>query len=204
MHRDDGADSLIEVVAHSLVSDVDGHKRALPVVAVDNIGLLRQGLEQFRHRAGEKAETLAVVIVAVELAAAEIRLVVNKVPRDAVALERKEPAVDAAPRKAHERPFLKVELAAPLVLHALVERQNNADLLASLGERLRKAAGHVRKAARLAKGDRLARHIQNVHAQTPFSRLIFFRQRSPCSRRAGSSRVRSACRRGGCGRPCRR
>ena len=120
MHRNDGSDSLIKVVAHGFIPDVDGHKRALPVVAVDNVGLLRQGLEQFRHRAGEKAKALAVVIVAVELAAAEIRLIVDKVPRDAVALERKEPAVDAAPRKAHERPLFKVELLAPLVLHALV------------------------------------------------------------------------------------
>ena len=126
MHRNDGSDSLIKVVAHGFIPDVDGHKRALPVVAVDNVGLLRQGLEQFRHRAGEKAKALAVVIVAVELAAAEIRLIVDKVPRDAVALERKEPAVDAAPRKAHERPLFKVELLAPLVLHALVKRQDDA------------------------------------------------------------------------------
>ena len=117
-----------------------------------NVGLLRQGLEQFRHRAGEKAKALAVVIVAVELAAAEIRLIVDKVPRDAVALERKEPAVDAAPRKAHERPLFKVELLTPLVLHALVKRQDDAHAVSVCRERLRKAASHVGKAARLAKG----------------------------------------------------
>ena len=175
MHRNDGSDSLIKVVAHGLVPDVDRHKRALPVVAVDDVGPLRQRLQKLRHRAGEEGKAFAIVIVAVKLAAAEICLVIDKIPRDAVTLKGKKAAVNAAPRKAYECPPFKMELIAPPVLHALVKRQNDAHAVAVRGERLRKAPRHIGKAARFAKRHRLARHIQNVHTKAPFSRLFFIR-----------------------------
>ena len=125
MDGDDRADGLVEFLAHRLVADVDGHERGLPVVAVDDVRLLRQQRQQLRHRAAEEGEALAVVIIAVKLGTLEILLVVHEVPRHALPLVGEKSAVQAAPGKAHIGVALKVQPVTPRVRDALVERQND-------------------------------------------------------------------------------
>ena len=134
MHRDDGADALVKVVSHGLVADVDRHKGGLPVVAMHHVRLLRKGGQQLCHRAGEESEALAVVIVAVKLSAAEVALIVDKIPRDALVFEGEQAAVDLAPGKAHIGPAFKVQFLSPFVLHRLVKRQDDAHAVARCRE----------------------------------------------------------------------
>ena len=86
------------------------------------------------HRAAEEGEALAVVIIAVKLGTLEILLVVHEVPRHALPLVGEKPAVQAAPGKAHIGVALKVQLVAPRVRDALVERQNDAHAVAVRGQ----------------------------------------------------------------------
>ena len=71
---------------------IDGHQRRLPVVAVEDVGHPVQTGQQVDDRLAEKGEALAVVVLAVQRAAAEIVLVVHEVPCHAVLLQREQAA----------------------------------------------------------------------------------------------------------------
>ena len=188
MHRDHRADTLVKIVAHRLVTQIHRHERALPVVAVDDVRLVGKLLQKLRHRAAEKAEALAVVIMTVKPIAQKVLLVIDKIPRHTLALDGKKTAVDPPPRKAHIDILLKAQLALPFFLHGLVQRQNDAHAVAVFGKRGRKTARNVRKTAGLAERDRFTCHIQNIHGRLPSS----LRSRCPFPQRADNSRARSA------------
>ncbi len=163
VHGEHGADAAVELVARGLVADVDGHQRALPVVAVHHVGLFRQGGQKLGHGTAEEGKALGIVIAAVEVGALEVVLVVDKVPRHTVALERKQPAVHRPPRHAHIHPALKVQRLAPAFSHRLIKRQDDAHVVAVGGQRGRQTSRHVGKSAGFAEGNGLGGHIQNVH-----------------------------------------
>ena len=158
-----GLDGAEAVLPHAVILQVDGHKGSLPVVAVDDIG---PKLEMGKHPhdgPGEKAEPLAVVDIAVQVRAEEILLIVQEVPGNTVLLQREQAAVAVPPGQVHIVIALELQLAAKAFLHPLVQGQHHGHLCALLRQGRRQRAGHIRQAARLAKGDSLTGRIQNLH-----------------------------------------
>ena len=81
----------------ALLQQIDGHQGGLPVVAVDHVRMPVQPAHALHHGPGEIGEALAVVIVAVNVGALEVVLVVHKPVGDAVLLQLKDAAVGGAP-----------------------------------------------------------------------------------------------------------
>ena len=97
-HRLDAVE-LVEVTVVQV--EVHRRERGLPVVAVDDVGL-EIGVEQhLEDGARKESEALAVVVEAVQAAALEVILVVDKVVGDAVVLGLEQAAVLAAPADRH-------------------------------------------------------------------------------------------------------
>ena len=97
-HRLDAAEFIQMAV---IQVQIDRSQRGLPVVAVDDIRL-EIGVEQhFEDGTGEEGKALAVIVEAVQAAAFEVILVVDKVVDNAVALGLEQAAVLAAPAHRH-------------------------------------------------------------------------------------------------------
>ena len=141
-----------------------GYHAALPVVGMDDVRLPVQQGQGVEDAAAEEAETLVLVAAqAVDVGTAEVILVVHEVPGDAVLLEHLNTAVLLAPAQL----YLKVQhmghLAGVLLRNRAVQGQNDAHVVALLGQHRRKRTNHVRQAARLDKRHAFAGSKQNFH-----------------------------------------
>ena len=155
-HRPDGA---VAGVPDAVVLQVDGDQRRLPVVAVDDVRPELQVVQHFHHCPGEKAEALAVIGIAIEPRAAEVLLVIQEVPGDALPLQGEESAVAVPPAKVHIVITEIPELTAKALLHAPVEGQDHRGLRPLRRQGGWQGARHIREAPGLAEGDRLAGSI---------------------------------------------
>ena len=169
MDGEHGFDTPHRVPAGGHILEIDGHQRRLPVVAVDHIRHPVQAGHQVHHRLAEKGKALAVVILAVQAAPAEIVLVVHEIPCYAPVLHDEQSAVLVPPRHVH------IDIAAvhhpltPLLGDLIIQRQDHRHLIAVLGQGYRQTAGHVRKTARLAEGKRLTGGKQYFHIEISFT-----------------------------------
>ena len=147
-------------VAHGIpagghILQIHGDECRLPVVAVDHIGHAVEAGQQVHHGLGEEGEALAVVIVAVKAAAAEIVLVIHKVPRYTAIFHGEQTAVLMTPCHIHIDVAAIGHLLPPLLRDLTVEGQDDRDVVAALGQGDGQAARHVCKTAGLTEGERL-------------------------------------------------
>ena len=170
-----------EQVLHGLGAVVDGephrqvvsgvpqvyrHQGRLPVVAVDHVGILRQVGQQGHRRLGEEGEALPVVHIAVQAPAAEIPLVVRKIPGDAPVFQGEQAAVFMPPAQVHIDIAAEVHLLPPALGDLAIQRQQHGGMVALRRHRRGQTAQHVRKAPGFAERGRLAGDIQNIHMVT--------------------------------------
>ena len=138
--------------AVALLQQVDGHQGGLPVVAVEHVGVPVQVAHALHHGPGEVGEPLPVVIVAVDVGALEVVLVVHEPVGDPVPLELKQAAVGGAPGQGHVEALQIGHLAAPLLPDALVEGEDHPHVVAVPGQGLGQGPGHVGQSAGLDEG----------------------------------------------------
>ena len=148
------------------VPQVHRHQGRLPVVAVDHVGILRQVGQQGYRRLGEEGKALPVVHVAVQAPAAEIALVVRKIPGDAPVFQGEQPAVFVPPAQVHIDIAAEVHLLPPALGDLAIQRQQHGGMVALRRHRRGQTAQHVRKAPGFAERGRLAGDIQNIHMVT--------------------------------------
>ena len=160
-----------------VLQQVDGYQSGLPVVAVDDVGPPVQLSRRLDDGPGEIGEPLAVVEVAVHLPALEVVLVVYKPVGDPVPLQLEDAAVHLPPGQRDVEILQEGHLAAPLPADALVQGENDLDLMAGLGQSFGQGAGHIGQAAGFDEGHRFRGGKQDFHSKTPFSRQIHRRDR---------------------------
>ena len=160
-----------------VLQQVDGYQSGLPVVAVDDVGPPVQLSRRLDDGPGEVGEPLAVVEVAVHLPALEVVLVVYKPVGDPVPLQLEDAAVHLPPGQRDVEILQEGHLAAPLPADALVQGENDLDLMAGLGQSFGQGAGHIGQAAGFDEGHRFRGGKQDFHSKTPFSRQIHRRDR---------------------------
>ncbi len=168
MHRVNAADAAVVVHTAGVVFQIHRQKRRLPVVTVDDIRLVVQIRQEICHGAAEEGEPLTVVRLAVKLPAAEIPLVIQKIPGNALFRQGEESAVLVAPRQIYVHVFAKRHPGTPRLADGTVERQYDRHAVAFLlRQRHGQTACHVRQTAGLAKGRRFTGGKQNIHTVTP-------------------------------------
>ena len=84
MYRENGL--YFPVKLRLFIAQINWDQRRLPVVAADNVRLEVKQRHDFHYSAGEKAEALAVIHVAVQVGAVEVLLVVHEVIDNALML----------------------------------------------------------------------------------------------------------------------
>ena len=100
--REHGLDVVAGLALAIELAQEDGRHGGLPVVAVQHVARkLLELADALADGLGEERIALAVVEVAVDAVALEVRLVVDEVEVDALVLEVLDAAVDVAPRKGH-------------------------------------------------------------------------------------------------------
>ena len=166
---EDGLDPTDLRPAYALVLQVDGHQGGLPVVAVDDLRHKGQSGEQGDDGAGEEAEALPVVVVAVQGLPLEIVLIVHKVPDHAVLVQAEQAAVDPPPAQGDLDVAHEGHLFLPALRHLLVQRQDDRHLVSGLDQRLGQAAGHIGQSPGLTEGNGLGRGEQDFHRKTSFT-----------------------------------
>ena len=150
------ADRTITFLPDTVILQINGDKGGLPVIAVNHIRPEIQMVQHFHNGPGEKAEAFSVIRAAVQLRAAEILLVIQKIPRDTVLFQGEQAAVGVPPRKIDIIVAQKGELVGEALLHPPVQRQNHRRFHPLRRKGRRQGPGNVRKAAGLAEGHRLA------------------------------------------------
>ena len=151
-----------------LLQQVDGDQGGLPVVAVDDVRGEVQLAAQGQHCPGEKGEALAVVKVAVELLPLEVVLVVHEPEGDAVPFQPEHAAVSLPPGQSDVEPLEEGHLSPPVRADALIQGQDDGDIVPRGGQRLGQRTGHVRQTAGLDEGGRLGRGKENFHGEASF------------------------------------
>ena len=153
----------VELVQVAVVQvQVDGGQRGLPVVAVDDVRL-KVGVEQhLQNGAGKEGEPFAVVIEAVQAAALEVILVVDKVEGDAVVFRLEQAAVLAAPAHRHAEVG---DIGQPVAeFQVAIQRHDHTAVDAVAHQSLGQGAGHIGQAAGFGKGGCLAGSVKDSHS----------------------------------------
>ena len=114
-----GLDVLVERTGSEHQVVVNRNEGGLPVVAVDHIRLPLQIGQYLEYRLGVVREALCVVVLAVDLAACEVILIIDEIIGNAVCLVAEDTAVLVAPAQPDVSVFDVIELFA----HTLVDRR---------------------------------------------------------------------------------
>ena len=162
-----GLDVLIERTGGEHQVVVDRHERALPVVAVDDVGLPLQIGQHLEHGLGEVGEALCVVILAVDLAAGEVILVVDEVEGHAIRFIAENAAVLVAPAQTDISVLEVVEFLAPILPDRGIQRAEHAHVMPLCGERLGQRAGNVAQTTGLDERSTFAGDIHDFHNSLP-------------------------------------
>ena len=129
-----GFDTPHRLPAGGDVPQIHRDQRRLPVIAVDHLRHPVQAGQQIHHRLAEKGKALAVIILAVQTAAAEIVLVIHEIPGNAPVFHDENAAILVPPCHIH------IDIAAvdhpltPLLGDAVIQRQDHRHLIAVLGQ----------------------------------------------------------------------
>ena len=163
----DGVDRLdIGIARQMRVLDLQqrGDHARLPVVGVDDVREEADQRQGVQHGTAEEAVTLVLVAAqTVDIAAAEVILVVDEIEGDAVLLQHLNAAVLLAPAKLD----LEVDQVAHCVRIFLrdrgVQRQNDAHIMPFAGKNRRQRANNIRQSAGLDERHAFAGGKENLH-----------------------------------------
>ena len=147
----------------ALLQQIDGDQGGLPVVAVDDVRGPVHLSGGGQNGPGEEGEALAVVEVAVDLGALEVVLVVHEPVGDALPHQLEQAAVGLPPGQGDIEMLEEGHLVPPELADALVEGEDDGDLVALLGQGLGQGAGHVGQTAGFDEGSDLGGGEKNVH-----------------------------------------
>ena len=162
-------DALVEGQGRVLTLEQHGDQARLPVVAVQDVGLVVDQGQGLEHRPVEEGEALALVAApAVDRGPVVVELVIDEVEGHAVELERFDAAVLPPPAEVDVKVRQVLHLLPPLGRDVAVQGKDDAHFRAQLLELLRKGAGHVRQTAGLDKGYALRGCKQDLHASPAF------------------------------------
>ena len=153
------ADGAAARLPHAVILQVDGDQGGLPVVAVDHVRPEVQMLQHPHHGAGEKAEALPVVHIAVQIRAAEVLLVIQKIPRHAVLFHGKQAAVCVPPRKIHIVEAAESQLPAKGLFDPLIQGQDHRRAYPLLRQSRGERACYIGKPPGFAEGNGLAGRV---------------------------------------------
>ena len=162
----DGEDGVgVRQLGHpvALLQQVDGDQGGLPVVAVDDVRRPVQLGGGGQNGTGEEGEALAVVEVAVDLGALEVVFVVHEPVGDALPLQLEQAAVGLPPGQGDVEVLEEGHLVPPELADALVEGEDDGDLVALLGQGLGQGTGHVGQTAGLDERSAFAGYIHDFH-----------------------------------------
>ena len=137
------------------------HQRGLPVVGVDHIRH-KIGIEQhLQNGPAEEGEAFAVVIEAIQTAAAEVVFVVQKIEGHTIPLAGEQAAILAAPAHRHAEVGHVGQLVTELQI--AVQRHDHPAIHAVFHKCLGQAARHIAQTAGGGKGIGLAGAKKNIH-----------------------------------------
>ena len=136
--------------------EIDHRKSRLPIMRVQNVGIVIEVAHQLGDGFAKVCITLTVIEKSVKRGALEIILVVDKVVFDAVFDKTVNAAILLTPSKRDSKDGFFLHLCAPFILNRCVQRENDRDLaLARSRESRRKRAHNVAKSTCCGKGHRL-------------------------------------------------
>ena len=173
MDGEDGFDGTEVILPYAVILEVDGDQCGLPVVAVDHIGPELHMMEHAHNGPGEEGEALGVIVIAVEVRAVEVLLVIHEVPGHAVLLHGEQPAVAVAPAQVHEIVAHELKLIGKLVADAAVKGHHHGHFRTLLRQGGRQRAGNIGQTACFTEGNGFAGSVQNFHKLSPLILLIY-------------------------------
>ena len=138
---------------------INWRQSALPIIAVDDVGVKIDIRQHFKHCTGEKSETLCVIVMAVDRIPLEIILVIEQVVGNAVGLGLKYAAVLPAPRHGYRQACDKMHIITHLLRDRGIQWQHDAAADQPPTQRLGKTPCNIAQTAAGDKGERLARNI---------------------------------------------
>ena len=140
---------------------------------MDHVGVEAQVAGGLDDRPGEEGKALGVVIVAVDVVAFEVVLVVHEVVGDPVLFQLKQAAVGGAPGQVDVEALQVGHLVPPLLADALVEGEDDPHIVAHLGQGLGQGARHVGQTAGLDKGGHLRGCKKDIHKYLPIPFFLY-------------------------------
>ena len=143
-------------------------QRGLPVIAVQDVGLEIDMLQDLQNGLAEERETLRVIEIAVQAFPAEIILVVQEIISHSVSLGRENAAVLRSPCQRHPDDLKERHLILEILGNILIQRENDAGINTLLYKRFGKGAGDVAESSGFDKGSRFRCGKQNFHIYTSF------------------------------------
>ena len=175
-----GFDVLIERTGGEHQVIVHRHERTLPVVAVDDVRLPVEVGQHLQHGLGEVGEAFRVVILAVDLAAGKVILVVDEIEGYAVRLIAEHAAVLVAPAQTDVSVFQVKELFAPFLPNRGVQWAEHTHVMPFCGQRLGQRTGHIAQTTGFDKWGAFAGDVHYFHIEPNLPR-------SRCGNRASAS-----------------
>ena len=163
MDSENGLDVLIERTGREHQVVVDRHQSGLPVVAVDDIRLPVEVRQHLEHCLGVVREALCIVVLAVDLTAREIVLIINEVIGHAVLFVAENAAVLVAPAETDIGVLDVEELFPHLLADRRVQRTEHAHIMSLCREGLGQRACHVAQTAGLDERSAFAGYIHDFH-----------------------------------------
>ena len=162
-----GLDVLVERAGSKHQIVVNRNEGGLPVVAVDDIGLPVQIGQNLEHSLGVVRETLCVVVLAVDLAASEVILVVDKIIGNAIRLIAEDAAVLVAPAQTDVSVFDVIELFAHTLVDRRIQRAEYTHVMSLGCQSLRERTCYIAQSTGFDERSAFAGNIHDFHKAEP-------------------------------------
>ena len=167
MDGENGLDVLIERTGREHQIVVDRHQSGLPVVAVDDVRLPVEVGQHLEHRLGVVREALCVVVLAVDLAACEVILIIDEIIGNAVCLIAEDTAVLVAPAQTDVSVFDVIELFAHTLVDRRIQRAEYTHVMSLGSECLRERTCYIAQSAGFDERSAFAGNIHDFHKAEP-------------------------------------
>ena len=162
-----GLDVLVERTGSEHQVVVNRNEGGLPVVAVDHIRLPLQIGQYFEYRLGVVREALCVVVLAVDLAACEVILIIDEIIGNAVRLIAEDTAVLVAPAQTDVSVFDVIEFFAHTLVDRRIQRAEYTHVMSLGSECLRERTCYIAQSAGFDERSAFAGNIHDFHKAEP-------------------------------------
>ena len=125
-----------------------------------------------QHRTGEICVPLAVIKMSVQLPALEVILIIHKPVGHVILHDLKDAAVDLPPGQGNIKVLQESHLRTPVLANALVERENDLDLMPRRRKGRGQRASYVGQTAGLDERGNLRGGKENFHVSSILASII--------------------------------